>query len=275
MRLSVFLICISFSFTIYGQEYCFNQFEKADTICLSISSYIKVVGEDPSLNKLLASHICKCDAELESFSNLLKALQKAVDLENPNIFIKPTEQLTSNPVAQGGSIGTVIVNMNYLRQLPDPILTDKLGDKEPEILLKEYEKENIPVWASTICAFLGHEIAELTEDIIDKKRHRSYHHCVKANQAEDRIMKETNGVTRKRGKECIAKHKAHTDIITEIENHGYVVVHTANRRSFFDEDGLLQIYSDPIVVTYIEYLDYDEFNQRKYTLDKENCDCNE
>ena len=273
MRLLVFLIFISFSATVFGQDYCFNQFEKADTICLSVSSYLKVVGEDPTLNKLLASHICKCDAELESFSNVLKALQKAIDLENPNIYIKPKGQLTSNPVAEGGFLGTVIVNMNYLRQLPDPILTEKLGHIEPKKLLHEYEKEDIPVWASTICAFLGHEIAELTEDIIDKKRHRSHHHCVKANQVEDRIMKETNGVIRKRGKECIAEHKAHTDIITEIENHGYVVVHTANRRSFFDEDGILQIYSDPIVVTYIEYLDYYEFNQRQYTL--KNCDCDE
>lgn len=268
-RISIFILLFSLQIC-YSQNECYSVDFENKSIDLSISLFVEIQGKNNQLNELLASHFCKCNSELASFDSLLHAIDNS--FPNKKLKFIPSLDLGTNPVAEGAGIGSVIINMNFLRQLPDPILKPSISKQKimRDTLNNIYRKENVPGWAGTICSFLAHELVELRNNIEDDSINRSLHHCQLGNQAEDLIILETFGNKRTRGWECVSNHLGHKDIIIEIINKGYIIYHARFHQNYF-EDGELISSDDPLEISYIEYLNQQDYTSRKYNL--ENCEC--
>ena len=173
--------------------------------------------DDTALNQLVA-HIDKCRRDSLTFRKLLRDVGSQTAGTEKVIRLRAYWR-TASMLGHAGDLGELFIDLSDLQVLPDPrgITNGKAG----KYLRPLFDLiPGTPGWATTVCGYLGHEIAELLEDVLDGKRDRPNHHYRIANTKEDSIVWDYWRVERKRGEDCGERHDAHYDILIELKPHG-------------------------------------------------------
>jgi len=132
--------------------------------------------------------------------------------------------------------GTVLVGLADLETVPDPSTAAGAGTQI---------SAEIPQWATTRCAFLGHEIREqLAINVMGERYNQGAHydslHAI-AIAVEDSIVNDVFTTGRARGDHCFVGHRSHQDVVIEVKGLGYEVYHRADSIPNWDlKDGGLQ-----------------------------------
>ncbi|WP_430412323.1 hypothetical protein [Kordia sp.] len=274
MKSFIFILLFSL-FSVNAQDFGFSKLTLKKLEYYSVSKGITYEGKDSVLNYLMAFHVKKCYDDSKILQKFIKEIDSSYRKKKiSKIKLNPYYKTNSIPLVEGtGILGQININILDLRLFPDlPILLSNNfnANKRDKVSLM-YKEEKTPVWGTTICAFIGHELKEQYLNLLKKGENRSVHHCIEANKFEDLIMYKTNGVKRSRGFECSAQHKGHTDLIIEIKKHGYIIMHLSTKQANFNYRGKVDTFDESLRITYIEYLGEKEYLFRKYHLD--GCDC--
>lgn len=178
---------------------------------------------DDRIENQLRYHIQKCDGDSWTFTRVLFTVGKYFEQTGKAIKIVAYAD-HSKMIYIPQDLGEFLIDIGDLRVLPDPI---RAGNGKFKKITAT------PPWATTICAFLGHEIEEALADLKAGKRDWDKHHFKIANPTEDAIVKDYFGATRKRGRDCSEEHKDHQDIVLEFDV-GLIRLHKAPDRVQFN-----------------------------------------
>ncbi len=73
-------------------------------------------------------------------------------------------------IDEGNDLGIMFVDLSDLEVLPNPIDNGQRGGYYQPLF---DPMVGTPIWATTVCAWLGHEIAESLEDVMNGSRNRA------------------------------------------------------------------------------------------------------
>lgn len=207
-------------------------------------------GINPAAVQRLVAHVKKCRSDSRTFRHILDDLRSRTEGSDKYVRLSGHWNLMSMIGHAGPSLGELFVDLSDLQVLPDPVTNGRTDNLlRPLFNPLPYT----PTWATTVCGWLGHEIAELLEDVVDGKRDREVHHYEIAIAKEDSINWDYSRERRARGEDCGEEHENHDDVLIEIKGDGVERFHMSRDLVTFDPDGSVEGVSKSGRLAWVEY----------------------
>lgn len=201
---------------------------------------------DNQVAKQLLRQLGKCWSDTHEFKQIVRNSSTKLEAIGRSIRLIPVTN-GDFTLVKGGILGEATLDMNDLYVFPDPIAKPSSKFTNPREFA-EYP-EGIPPWATTICAVLGHEIAEITAALEAGRWDWKQQHPTHGIPAEDSVVFGYSGFSRIRGADCGGvDHNGHRDKLLEIKNVGVERWHSTRQLVRMDDKGeILDQYDDEIM----------------------------
>lgn len=197
-----------------------------------------LAGNSETSRDQLVAHIGKCRSDSRTFLAIVDSVATRTDGTLKLVRFE-AYTLSAVIIGLGGDLGEMLVDLSDLEVLPDPIRNGRFGPLGRPLF---DPIESAPAWATTVCGWLGHEIIEMLENVMDGKPDRKVHHYEIANAKEDAIIADYYRVNRDRDEDCWTTHLGHDDILIDLGFYGVERFHLSPPKVQFGSNG--QVYGN-------------------------------